>query len=48
MEITRFRLSCMRFYDQAVAEWFGLELARLDRATFVLTVPAAKTPMAHR
>lgn len=29
VELTRFRLSGIRFDDQRVAEWFGLELARL-------------------
>jgi hypothetical protein len=29
VELTRLRLACMRFDDQEVAEWFGLELARL-------------------
>jgi hypothetical protein len=29
VELTRFRLSCMKFDDQGVAKWFGLELARL-------------------
>jgi hypothetical protein len=29
VELMRFRLACMRFDYEEVAEWFGLELARL-------------------
>jgi hypothetical protein len=29
VELMRFRLSCMKFADEKVAQWFGLELARL-------------------
>jgi hypothetical protein len=27
VELTRFRLSCVKFDDQSVAAWFGMELA---------------------
>jgi len=36
IELTRFRLSSVKFEDERVASWFGLELARLDRR-FVLS-----------
>ena len=29
VELMRFRLLCMKFADEKVAQWFGLELARL-------------------
>ena len=29
VELTRFRFPCMKFDDEDVAKWFGLELARL-------------------
>jgi hypothetical protein len=43
VELTRFRLSCMKFDDQAVAEWFGVDRLVIDSCYRELVIEQYET-----